>query len=115
MKPQTARGILVVLCCLYIPVYLLVLFVAMATGGDELIAQPGAWYAAVAPLAYVGLVGAYVFGLAKRPMPRAVNVAVHSMAAPALMFSFLGMGLLLPVFAVLFRVSTKPDRVAAVA
>ena len=60
MKPQIPRGILGLLCIVYVPVYLFVLFVALVTGGNELIRQPGAWYAAVVPLAYVGFVCAYV-------------------------------------------------------
>ena len=115
MKPQIARGILGLLSIVYIPVYLFVLFVALATSGDELIRQPGAWYAAVAPLAYVGFVGAYAFGLAKRRISRAATVAVHIAVAPALMFSFLGLGLLLPAFAALFWWSMRQEQVPAAA
>lgn len=42
-----------------------------------------------------------IFGLLKRRMSRAMAVGVHIAIAPALMFSFLGLGLLLPVFAAL--------------
>ena len=121
MKPQIARriqiarGILGLLCIVYVPVYLFVLFVALATGGDELIRQPGAWYAALVPLAYVGLVGAYGFGLAKRRISRATTVAVHIAAAPALMYSFLGLGLLLPVFAALFWWFMRQEQLPATA
>ena len=115
MKPQIARGILGLLCIVYIPVYLFVLFVAVATSGDELIRQPGAWYAAVVPLAYVGFVGAYALGLAKRRISRATTVAVHIGAAPALMYSFLGLGLLLPVFAALFWWFMRQEQVPVTA
>ena len=115
MKPQIARAILGVLCLIYVPVYLFVLFVTLATSGDELIRQPGAWYAAVVPLSYVGFVGAYAFGLAKRRMSRAITVAVHIAVAPALMYSFLGLGLLLPAFAALFWWFMKQEQVPAAA
>ena len=78
------------------------LFVAFATNGDGLIREPGAWYAALVPLSYVGFVGAYACGLVKRRISRPIMVALHVGVAPALMFSFLGLGLLLPVFAALF-------------
>jgi hypothetical protein len=101
-KAPIARAILAMLCLVYLPLYLFVLFVALVTSGDELIRDPGAWYAAAAPLAYVGFVGAYASGLVKRRISRAIMVAVHIGVAPALMFSFLRLGLLLPVFAALF-------------
>jgi hypothetical protein len=69
----------------------------------------------VAPLAYVGFVGAYAFGLAKRRMSRAITVAVHIGVAPALMFSFLGLGLLLPVFAALFWWSMRQQQIPVTA
>jgi hypothetical protein len=115
MKQRIVRAILGVLCLVYVPVYLFVLFVALATSGDEIIREPGAWYAAVAPLAYVGFVGAYAFGLAKRRMSRATLVAVHIGVAPALMYSFLGLGLLLPAFAALFWWFMKQEQVPAAA
>ena len=85
MTPQIARGILALLSLLYIPVYLLVLFVALATNGDGLIREPGAWYAALVPLSYVGFVGAYAFGLVKRRISQPIMVALHVGVAPALM------------------------------
>ena len=50
-KTPVARVMLGVLCLVFIPVFLAVLFVAFVTSGDALIRQPGAWYAAMAPLA----------------------------------------------------------------
>jgi len=113
--PTLAQGILGVLSLVYIPVYLFMLFVAMVTSGDGLIRQPGAWYAAFAPLAYVGMAAAYAFGIVKRRMSRPIAVAVHIAVAPALLFSFLGMGLLLPVFAALLWRCMSRDQVPAVA
>jgi hypothetical protein len=114
-KPPIARAILALLCLVYVPVYLFVLFVALVTSGDALIRQPGAWYAAVAPLAYVGWVAAYAFGVATRRMSRATTVAVHVAVAPAVMFSFLGLGLLLPVFALLFWWFMRQEHVPVIA
>jgi hypothetical protein len=116
MKPQVARVILGVLCLAYVPIYLFVLFVAFVVGDwHELIREPGAWYAAVAPLAYVGFVSAYTFRLAKRRLSRTTVVAIHIAVAPALVFSFLGLGLLLPVFAALFWRIMKEEQVPATA
>ncbi len=115
MAPKLAQGILRGLSLLYIPLYLFVLFVATVTSGGELIRQPGAWYAALAPLAYVGMAAAYAFGIVKRRMSRPVAVAVHVAVAPALMFSFLGLGLLLPVFAALLWYFTSRQQVPATA
>jgi hypothetical protein len=69
----------------------------------------------VAPLAYLGFVGVYALGIAKRRMSRAITVAVHIAVAPARMFSFLGLGLLLPVFAALFWWSTRQEQVPVAA
>ncbi|HET9359171.1 MAG TPA: hypothetical protein VFO58_05450 [Vicinamibacterales bacterium] len=115
MKPQIARAILGVLCIVFVPVYLFVLFAALVASGDELVRAPGAWYAAVAPLAYVGFVGAYAFGLAKRRMSRTIVVALHIGDAPALMYSFLGLGLLLPLFAALFWWFMRQEQVPVAA
>ena len=91
----------------YIAVYLLVLFVAFVTSGHELLQQPGAWYAAIAPLVYVGAARAYASRMATRRRPASVAVALHAAVAPAVVFSFLGLGLLLPVFAVLWWLTTR--------
>ena len=49
MAPKLAQGILRALSVVYILLYLFLLFVATVTSGGELIRQPGAWYAALAP------------------------------------------------------------------
>lgn len=99
MKPQVARAALCLLSPAYMAVYLFVLFVATATSGNELVRAPGAWYAAIAPLAYVGIAGAHAYGFLKRSLPSGFVVALHVAAAPAVFLSFLGLGLLLPVVA----------------
>ena len=98
MKPQVARAALCLLSPAYIAIYLFVLFVATATSGNELVRAPGAWYAAIAPLAYVGVAGAHAYGFLKRP-PSGFVVALHVAAAPAMFLSFLGLGLVLPIVA----------------
>jgi hypothetical protein len=110
-----ARAILLVLSLAFIPVYLFVLFVAFATSGDELVRQPGAWYAAIAPPAYVACLNVYALGLVKRRLSRAASVALHIAVAPAILLSFLGLGLLLPVFAALFWSFMKHEQVRALA
>ena len=103
------------LCIVYVPLYLFVLLVALVTGGNSLIREPGAWYAAVAPLAYVGFVGAYAFGVATRRISRAMAIAVHIVVAPALMYSFLGLGIVLPVFTALFWWSMRQQQIPVTA
>ena len=93
MKPQIARAALGVLSVGYIAVYLFVVFVAFVTGGRELLRQPGAWYAAIAPLLYVGVAGAYASRIMRWRCPPNVAIALHVATAPALIFSFLGLGL----------------------
>jgi hypothetical protein len=114
MKPRIARVVLVMLAAGYLAVYAFVLFVAMATSGDELIRSPGAWYAAIAAPLYVTVAGAYALGWLKRRLPFGVLVALHVAFVPALAFSFLGLGLLLPLFAALWWFSSRESQEAAV-
>jgi hypothetical protein len=113
VKPQVARTVLRGLSIGYLGIYLFVLFVALATSGDELLRSPGAWYAALAPLLYVGLAGSYAFGLTKQRIPVGIAVALHLLVAPAFVFSFLGLGLLLPIFSVLWWFIARKQIVAA--
>ena len=98
MPPRIARVILGVLCPGYLLIYLFVLVVALATSGTGLVGSAGAWYAAIAPVFYVSLAGAYAYRLVSRRFPMAAWLALHVLMLPALAFSFLGLGLLLPVF-----------------
>lgn len=114
MKPQTARAILGLLAPGYLAVYAFLLFVAMATSGDELIRSPGAWYAAIAAPLYVAVAGACALRWLKRALPLGALVALHLACIPALAFSFLGLGLLLPLFAVLWWFSSRESQEPAV-
>ena len=96
---RTPRVVLAVLSMVYLPVYALVVVTAVATNGHDLVRQPLAWFAAVVPPAYVGLAGAYAFGVLVRPLSVGAWRLLHVVVAPALAFSFVGLGLLLPVFA----------------
>ncbi len=98
MPPRIARVILGVLCPGYLLIYLFVLVVALATSGAGLVGSGGAWYAAIAPVFYVSLAGAYAYRLVSRQFPMAAWLALHVLMLPALAYSFLGLGLLLPVF-----------------
>jgi len=91
----------------FILVYVLVLFVAFATSGMALFGSPGAWYAAATPLVYAGVAGAYAYGAFRVTAPRAIIVAFHVAALPALAFSFLGLGLFLPVLTALWWVASR--------
>ena len=114
MKPRTARAILVMLAAAYLAVYAFVLFVAMATSGDELIRSPGAWFAAIAAPLYVIVAGAYALGWLRRQLPFGALVALHVAFLPAMVFSFLGLGLLLPLFSALWWFSSRESLGAAV-
>lgn len=102
MKTRFVRAVLGVLCVVYVPIYLFVLLVAMATNGNDLVRSPLAWYSALAPIAYVGFAGASAFNVKMPQMSLASAIALHLAIAPAVIFSFLGMGLVLPIFAVLW-------------
>lgn len=114
MKPRIARVMLVMLAAGYLTVYAFVLFVATATSGDELIRSPGAWYAAIAAPLYVAVAGACGLGWVKRALPPGALVALHLACIPALAFSFLGLGLLLPLFAILWWFSSRESHAPAV-
>jgi hypothetical protein len=107
MKPQLARVILGILALGYLMLYAFVLFVAIATTGDQLVRSPGAWYAALAPPLYVALAGAYAFRRITRPLPTAALIALHIAIIPALAVSFLGLGLLLPLFSLLWWLMSR--------
>ena len=82
-------------------VYLFVMFVAFVTSGPPVFLQLGGLYAATVPLLYVGVAGAWAFRRIALPSTAAM-IVLHVVAAPMLVFSFLGLGLLLPVFALLW-------------
>lgn len=113
MKSQAARAALVVICPAYIAIYLFVLFVATATSGPDLVRAPGAWYAALAPILYVTIAAAYAFGTVARRLPRAALMLLHLAVLPTLWWSFLGLGLVLPLIAVLWWVMDRKPAAAA--
>ena len=97
MAPRLARLVLAGFCTAYLLVHAFVLFVAFATSGHDLVRQPGAWYAALAPPIYVGTAGAYAYGLVTRTIATPAWVGLHVVMLPAIAFSFMGLGLFLPV------------------
>lgn len=82
-------------------VYLSVMFVAFVTSGPPVFTHPQGLYAAVVPLLYVGVAGAWAFRRIALP-PTVALIVLHIVAAPMMVRSFLGLGLLLPVFALLW-------------
>lgn len=82
-------------------VYLFVMFVAFVTSGPPVFLQLGGLYAASVPLLYVGVAGAWAFRRIALPSTSTL-IVLHIVAAPMLVFSFLGLGLLLPVLALLW-------------
>lgn len=110
MKARFARAALGVMSLLYLPIYLLVLLVAVATNGNELLRSPLAWYSALAPIAYVGLAAASAFTVRRTQMSLVSLITLHVAVAPAVVFSFLGMGLLLPIFALLWLAMGREGR-----
>lgn len=92
----------------YALLYVFVLFVAFATSGPEVFQRPGAIYAAVAPLLYVSVAGAWAFR--RMPLPSApALLAIHVAAAPTLLWSFLHLGVLLPVLALLWWAAARGE------
>ena len=110
MKPRIARAILTMLAAGYLMVYAFVLFVATATSGDELMSSPGAWYAALAAPLYVAMAAASALGWLGPRLPFGVLVALHAAFLPALVFPFLGLGLLLPLFSALWWCSSRDSQ-----
>lgn len=102
MKWRTA---LVVTTLALATAYALVVLVALVTSGNELHQDPLAYYAGIMPFVY------FTFCLltaAERIPTRHLGVygiVMHIAVAPCLIFSFLGLGMLLPLLAFLwFRV-----------
>lgn len=108
--PRISRALLCLASVAYVLIYVSVLFVALATSGHELVRSPGAWYAAVAPVLYAGIAGAYAFRILQRPIHRGILLLLHLLVLPALLFSFLQFGLFLPVIAVLWWFSERGKR-----
>jgi len=100
---QAVRVITVVITAVLIPVYGFIVLVALIMSGDELIRQPLAWYAGLAPLVYLAFCLTTAAGLVDPArVDRRLALAVHLAAAPLIFLSFMGVGLVLPVVAVLW-------------
>lgn len=96
------RTPLAITALIFAALYSVVILVAMITNGADLLRQPLAYYAAIMPLLYC----AFCLLTAAERMPtrwlRMAGVVVHLATLPCVVMSFLGMGLVLPLVAVLW-------------
>jgi hypothetical protein len=107
-RDSPERTVLKVGASVFLLIYLAVGAVAFATSAVPFGGGASGWYAAVAPVAYAGICALWAFGALNR-LSRPFIWGLHLLAAPALVFSLLGLGLLLPLLAVLWWVAAgKP-------
>jgi hypothetical protein len=105
---QRRRATLRVASLTYGGIYLSVVLVALVTGGDALLSESTGWYAALAPLVYAATCALWSMGV-PRELSRLLVALLHLATLPALVVSFLGLGLLLPLLAILWwRAAGKP-------
>ena len=88
---------------LFLIVYLFVLVAALITSGNELIRAFWAWYAALAPTAYASFCLLYAFGFLRKGLSPKRMFLLHVPFIPALVVSFMGLGLWLLCLAMLLR------------
>ncbi len=109
MEPRRqapARMLLKVGSVLFLTICLLVTAVAFITSGVPVVGGPTAWYAVLVPPLYGLACALWAFGA---ELPRPVVWTLHLVALPALVYSLLGLGLLLPFLAALWWVAAgKP-------
>jgi hypothetical protein len=101
MTPKTARILLGAVSFALLGLYGFVVFVAFVTSGSELLKMPWTWYAATVPPLYLTFC---VFTALDRIPKRALKplgLIAHLAAAPAIVVSFLGLGMLFPIVALL--------------
>ena len=102
MKWRTA---LIVMSLALAAAYAFVVLVALVTSGNALLRDPLAYYAALMPFVYFTFCLLTAAGRLPTRNLGLYGILMHLAVAPCLVFSFLGMGLLLPVLAMLwFRV-----------
>ena len=108
-RRSAARTFLKVSSTMFVPVYLLAVAVAYVTTGVPPGAPLSAWYAAVAPPLYATAASLWALGALEGLLSRRTLWALHVLAVPALVYSFLGLGLLLPLIAISWWVAAgKP-------
>jgi hypothetical protein len=100
-RTSPERTILKVAASLFLLIYLAVGAVAFVTSAVPFGGGASGWYAAVAPVAYAGICALWAFGALSR-LSRPFLWILHLLAVPALVFSLLGLGLLLPLLAILW-------------
>jgi hypothetical protein len=82
--------------------YAAVVLVALIVSGNELLTQPLAYYAAIMPFIYLAFCIATALGRIPTQAMPTYGLLMHIVAAPCVVFSFLGIGLLLPLLAFLW-------------
>lgn len=88
----------------YLALYGFTVFVALVTSGSELLVKPQAWYAALIPMIFVTFCIYTVFSIKSVERKKLMfgGVALCAITIPAIWVSFLGYGVFLPVFMVLW-------------
>lgn len=86
----------------YIVIYLVVVSVALITSGTELFREPRMWYAFLAPVSYAAFCLLYAAGAIGPALSKNLVILVHAAVLPALIVSFMLLGLLLPVLALMW-------------
>lgn len=103
---------LAIAALIFAALYSIVILVALVTSGADLLRQPLAYYAAIMPVLYCAFCLLTVAGRIPTPWLRSVGVAVHLATLPCVVMSFLGMGLVLPLVAVLWYQVYRGQRAA---
>ena len=88
--------------CGFMSLYLFVTFVALVTSGNDLIQDPVFYYAVLVPSLYALFCALTAVDRIPVRMLKPLGIAVNLIALPALRFCLLGLGLLLPVIAILW-------------
>ena len=105
IKPVQVTGMLLLVGGLgYLAIYGFTVLVALATSGSELVIQPQAWYAALAPLIYSSYC---IFTVLAAPTVTVKGLLITGiilgvLAVPTLSVSFLGYGKYLPLLTILW-------------
>jgi hypothetical protein len=96
---RTVRTVLRASVLTFLGLYLLTASVALATSGVPFGGGAIAWYAAAMPVFYGMSCAFWAFGRLDGRLSRPALWALHLLTAPSLVYSFLGLGLLLPAIA----------------
>ena len=96
MTAQTSRDLLKVESLTYLLLHVFIGSIVFITSGPVLFSDPGVWYPLIVPPLYATVCALWAFGALEGRLSRPTVIALHAIALPALIVSFLGLGLLLP-------------------